>query len=122
MTIVSKNGLQMMLEDASAEKRSHIVGRACVVLFDRQTKDEKVTNTTNNHNNVGFTGADARSGSLTAKYYLKHKKLLEWQVERWMKMQKSGYARLCKYHKQLNEAAAAKAAKAHMIKRMKEEG
>ena len=59
---------------------------------------------------MGFSGADGKSGSLTAKYFLKHGTLLDWQVERWMKPQRNGYARLCKYHRQLDQIAVAKKA------------
>ena len=110
MTIVSQNSLQLMLEAASPEKRVAIIGRALVALFNRQTETEKTINDTTQWNKVGFSGADGKSGSLTAKYYLKHGTLLDWQVERWMKPQRNGYARLCKYHKQLNEIATRKMA------------
>lgn len=110
-TIVSKDSLKDMLMNAPEDKRVRIIGRALVALFDRQTRDEQATNDTKEHNNVGFTGGDARGGSLTAKYFLKHGKLESWQVERWMKVGKSGYPRLCKYHKQLDAIAKAKAAK-----------
>lgn len=111
--IVTAQSLNEMIVKADAEKRVHIIGRALVALFDRQTKDEKVLNDTNRWNMVGFSGADAKSGSLTAKYYLKHKTLLEWQIDRWMKTQRNGLPRLCKYWKQLNEIAVEKAATQH---------
>lgn len=109
-TIVTRNSLQHMLDAASPEKLQAIVGRALVALFDRQTRDEKAINDTQVWNAVGFSGADGKSGSLTAKYYLKHKKLEDWQVARWTKKGKNGFARLCKYHKQLNDIAEHKAA------------
>ena len=60
-------------------------------------------------NGIGFTGADAFSGTMTAKYFLKHNKLESWQVDKWLKQDKKGYPRLCKYHKQINEEANKKA-------------
>ena len=54
-------------------------------------------------NGNGFTGCDARSGSITAKYYLKYKTLQDWQLERWLEKN-----RICRYHRQLNEIAIAK--------------
>jgi hypothetical protein len=90
-----------------------VIGRALIALLENQTRDEQYSNATTNHNNIGFTGADARSGSLTAKYFRKHGKLLDWQIDRWTKPGSNGYPRLCKYWKQLNEAAEAKAAKAN---------
>ena len=107
---VTRESLQAMINTASREKQVAIVGRACVALFNRQTRDEQASNDTRNWNSVGFSGADGKSGSLTAKSYLKHKTLLDWQVDRWLKPSKNGYARICKYAKQLNEIAEEKAA------------
>jgi hypothetical protein len=107
MTIVTKDSLQSMLDNPRI--RTHVVGRALVVLFENQTKDEQVMATTNKDNGVGFTGSDAFSGTLTAKYYMKHGILLDWQVEKWTKAGKNGYARLCKYWRQLDTRAQTKA-------------
>jgi hypothetical protein len=111
MTIVTRTSLQTMIDQADDIKVQHVIGRALVALFQRQTESEKSTNDTHNENDIGFSGADAKSGSLTAKYYLKHKKLEQWQIEKWTKRSKNGYARLTKYHKQLNDVAVRKAAK-----------
>lgn len=108
--IITKDGLQQMLDQADHSRRVHIVGRALVVLFNNQTKDEQQTQRTIMHNGIGFTGADAHSGCLTAKCYLANKTLQDWQLEKWLRRDKSGYARICKYHAQLNEAAERKAA------------
>ena len=108
MAKVTRKTLQAMLDNNNPEYVAAVIGRALVVLFNNQTRDEKSMNTTNQDNGIGFTGADAHSGSITAKYYIKHKTLMDWQVERWTKPAASGYARLAKYHKQLNAAAEAK--------------
>jgi hypothetical protein len=110
IAIVTRENLQQMLDNADTQRRIQIVGRALVVLFNRQTEVEQQTNETNNLNGVGFTGADGHSGCLTAKSFLKNRTLADWQVERWLKKDKNGFARLVKYHKQLNEAAEAKRA------------
>lgn len=89
----------------------HAIGRALVHLFNRQTEAEQRVNDTHIWNEMGFTGADGRAGCITAKYYLKHGALLDWQVERWTKLGRSGYARIAKYWKQINEEAEKKAAK-----------
>lgn len=108
--IVTKESLVKLLQDERLQQ--HVVGRALVALFDRQTRDEQATNDTRNHNTVGFSGADAKSGSLTAKFYLKHQYLEPWMVERWVRPSgKSQQPRLCKYVRQLNEIAAEKAAR-----------
>ena len=105
MAIVTRKSLQAMLNNDNPEYVVQVIGRALVVLFNNQTRDEQVMNTTNQDNGIGFTGADAHSGSITAKYFIKHKTLLNWQIDRWTKPTASGYARLAKYHKQLNAAA-----------------
>lgn len=110
--IVTKESLQSMLDEANQAKRVQIIGRALVIMFNNQTAAEQSANTTDNHNGVGFTGADAHSGCLGAKSFLKHKNLLDWQVDMWMKLSKSGYSRICKYHAQINEAAVKKAEQA----------
>lgn len=83
-----------------------MVGRA---LLTRQTDSEVADNATKVYNNIGFTGADARSATLTAKYFMKHGTLQDWQIERWTKQNKNGVMRLVKYAKQLNEIAIEKA-------------
>ena len=108
--IVTKDSLQKLIDNAPAEMLPHVVGKALVGLFDRQTADEKAVNSTNVNNSMGFTGADAKSGSLTARSYLKNKNLLQWQIDRWTKKNANGYSRLAKYHSQLNEIAIRKAA------------
>lgn len=41
--------------------------RGVVAIYEKQTADEKNTDSTNRTNGVGFTGADARFGSSIAK-------------------------------------------------------
>jgi hypothetical protein len=106
--IVTKDSLQNMLNNPNPVYVMHVIGRALVALFAYQTGDEQKTNNTKEYNNVGFTGADGKGGSLTAKSYMKHGKLEPWQVERWTKRGKNGYSRLCKYHNQLNYIAEQK--------------
>lgn len=107
--IVTRESLQAMLDQADTVKRQHIVGRALVALFERQTQAEQADNQTKEDNGVGFAGCDSKSGSITAKTYLKKKELQDWQVERWMKRGANGFARICKYAGQLNEIALNKA-------------
>jgi hypothetical protein len=109
--IVTRQSLQAMLDQADEQRRQQIIGRALVVLFERQTEAEKQTNDTKEDNGVGFAGCDAKSGTLTAKYFLKHRALLDWQVEKWLKRGSNGFYRICKYAGQLNEAAVARAAR-----------
>ncbi|MDV7400457.1 hypothetical protein RZS08_54080, partial [Arthrospira platensis SPKY1] len=55
------------------EVAMHAIGRALVHLLNRQTREEAASNTTRNYNLRGFTPADARQGSIHAKYYIKHR-------------------------------------------------
>lgn len=108
--VITKASLTQMIETASEEKRAHIIGRACVALFKYQTLAEQATNDTRVDNGEGFTGADAFCGSLTAKYYMKHRTLQDWQVAKWTKVNKNGTMRIAKYWAQLARAAEEKTA------------
>ena len=105
--LVTKESLVELL-NSSKEKQIQVVGRALVALFNRQVEDEKTTNDTKYRNGVGFSPSDAKSGTLTAKYFLKHKTLLEWQVEKWLARTPSGFPKIAKYSRQLNEVALEK--------------
>lgn len=87
----------------------HAIGRALVHLLRRQTDFEAVHNVTKNLNERGFAPADARRGCIAAKYYIKHKKLEDWQLDFWRKPNRRGVPRLAKYWAQLAEEAAKKA-------------
>ena len=105
--LVTKESMIEMLNDPKI--RIKCIGRALVALLSRQVEDEKRSAETKLHNGLGFQPADAYSGTLTAKYFLKHKTLLDWQVEKWMKPTgKKGLPRLVKYSRQLNEIALEK--------------
>ena len=106
--IVTRESIQKMLENPNKDYVKAVVGRALVAIFNNQTESEKSANSTDVDNGIGFSGADARSGTLTAKSYLKNRTLADWQVERWTKPSKNGFARLTKYAKQLNAIAEAK--------------
>ena len=111
MAIVTRDSLTKMLNEDSLFSTMHVVGRALVVLLNNQTADEQANNVTSHSNGYGFTGADAYSGTITAKYYLSHKRLEEWQIALWTRKNGRGVPRLAKYHAQLNVAAEEKAVK-----------
>ena len=90
--------------------QKYVIGRALVVLFKRQTADEQEAHATNQHNNIGFAGCDAKAGSFAAKSFMKRGTLLDFQYDYWMKESATGYPRFVKYHRQLNEIAMEKAA------------
>lgn len=105
---VTKEYIESYLSNNSRDRCAHFLGRALVVMFRNQTADEQATNETREHNGVGFTGADAHSGTISAKYYLKHGTLQDWQIERWLKRNANGTMRIAKYWRQLDEAAKLK--------------
>lgn len=112
--LVTRQSLQLMINQAQAtndqQRLADIIGRALVVLFERQTASEQRRNDTENRNDVGFSSNDGKSGCITAKSYLKHRTLQDWQVQEWTREWRgTGYAKICKYARQLNEAAVEKA-------------
>jgi len=108
---ITKQSIENMILTADPAKRAHIIGRACVALFKRQTEVEKQENSANTHNNRGFCKADAREGCLTDKSYIKNKNLQDWQVEQWLTPNVKGVLRIVKYWAQLAEEAETRAAK-----------
>lgn len=103
--LVTKEFLKTKL----AENPTLVIGRALVAIFNNQTAEERAHNTTKFHNGVGFTGTDGRIGAITAKYYLKHKRLEDWQIKNWLKPTgKNQEPRILKYAEQLNRIANAK--------------
>ena len=106
--IVTRDTIATMLRNPNRRYVEAVVGRALVALLQRQTEDEQRSNDTHVHNSIGFSGADARSGSLTAKSFIKNGGLVDWQLDKWTKLAKNGYPRLAKYAKQLNEIALEK--------------
>jgi hypothetical protein len=110
-SIVTRESLQMMLNNTNPVYVQKVVGRALVALLQRQTEEERAENTTKVHNSIGFTGSDGHSGCLTAKYFMKHGKLEDWMVQNWTKIGSKGTSRLTKYHAQLNQIAVEKQSK-----------
>ena len=108
MAIVTRDSIKTMLENPNRAYRQAVIGRALIVLLKNQTADEQVSNETKEDNGIGFTGADARAGSLTAKFWIKHQRLEDWMIDNWCRVGKSGFPRLAKYHRQLNAVAKAK--------------
>lgn len=83
----------------------HAIGRALVHLYNRQTTLEKATDSTQTHNLMGFTGADAHSGSKSARYYKARGHLQDWVIEMWLKPNVKGVPRIVKYWAQIAEEA-----------------
>ena len=109
----------MTLEQYSMNKQAIInllqtndkaIARALVVLNERQTVDERCSETTKHHNGIGFTGADAKLGTSMAQFYNRRGYLTEKQLAYWKKPNVRGVWRICKYAGQLLEIAQAKSA------------
>ena len=100
---VTRDSLQQMVNNTNPKYVQAVIGRALVAIFKRQTENEQNNNDTHVANNIGFSGSDARSGSLTAKFFLKHKRLEDWMIEKWTKRGQNGFSRITKYARQLNE-------------------
>jgi len=102
MAIVTHYSISKMLTNDNPAYVQAVIGRALVVLLNNQTTNEQDNNVTTVSNSIGFTAADAYTGCVTAKYWLKHKHLKIWMVNKWTKVDKHGRPRLAKYHRQLN--------------------
>lgn len=107
--LVTKESM-ISLMNKSQEMKVKVIGRALVALLSRQDADERQAAQTHLHNGIGFTPSDAYSGTITAKYFLKHGTLLEWQVQKWENPTATGIPRIAKYSRQLNEIANEKLA------------
>lgn len=92
--------------------RDKAVCRALVHLYNRQTRDEQISENTRYHNERGFTPADARMGTSMAEFYMRNGYLSSKQVAYWRRPNKKGVPRLAKYWRQLSEEAQKKAAQA----------
>ena len=86
------------------------IARALVVLNERQTLSEQSSESTINHNGVGFTPADARMGTSMALFFASRGYLTPKQLAYWKKPNVRGVWRICKYAGQLLEIANQKAA------------
>lgn len=106
--VVTRDSLRVMLRNDNIQYVDTVIGRALLALLKRQTADEQRAADTRVWNAVGFSSADAKSGTLTAKAFAKNGYLLDWQRNKWLKPAPNGYPRLCKYAKQLNEIALEK--------------
>lgn len=86
------------------------VGRALVVLRNRQTADEQISESTKHHNNRGFRPCHARMGTSMANFFERAGYLTPRQVAYWRAKEKTGKMRIAIYWRQLMEEAERKAA------------
>lgn len=89
--------------------RVHAVGKALVHLFNRQTEEEQLCETTNRNNGIGFTGAHGEIGTSMAKFYMSRGFLTPKQIDYWQRpVGKLNRPRILMYKKQLLEEAIKK--------------
>lgn len=87
------------------------VGRALIVLRNRQTADEQSSETTKHLNGRGFRPCHARMGTSMASFFERRGYLTTKQVNYWRAKMADGNSRIEIYARQLLEEAAAKAAR-----------
>ncbi len=90
------------------QKNDKSIGRALIVLSERQTMDEQSSEQTRYNNGVGFTPADARMGTSMASFFKFKGYLSPKQLSYWKRPNKKGVPRICKYAGQLLEIAQEK--------------
>lgn len=106
--MVTKDSVKEMLSNSNPLYVQAVIGKGLLVMYNNQTEEEQCNASTKENNGIGFTGFDAKSGTLTALFYKRHKRLESWMISKWLKLDKKGYPRLCKYHRQLNNATILK--------------
>lgn len=95
------------LRDKIAEQPERVIARALIAIYERQTSDEQQGAYTRLRNGIGFTGGDAELGTRCAKAALAGK-LEPWMVKIWSSVTRTGFPKICKYARQLNEIAEEK--------------
>lgn len=109
---VTREWIDNYINTQPDHKVSNMVGRALVALYNRQTPDERQTETATHDNHRGFDAFDAKQGTEAAQYFIKYGCFyLKWQWQQWTRKNKRGIPRIAKYAKQLNEVAEEKRAK-----------
>ncbi len=96
------------IRDKVAISPEVVIGRALLAIFNNQEPEEQDAEATTLLNNIGFTAFDAELGTKCAKYFQEHKALEHWMVNVWRKPDTTGYPRIARYHRQLNDIAVSK--------------
>ncbi len=86
------------------------VARALLVLNERQTQDEQVSENTRHLNGMGFRPCHARMGTSMAKQLLRNGTLSPKQLAYWRVTDRTGTMRIAVYATQLLKVAEAKQA------------
>lgn len=106
MELTKENIVKLLSENDRA------IGRALMVLTERQTFDERQNQDTKYSNGIGFTPADAKVGVSMGQQFKERNFLTVKQVAYWRKPNNKGVMRIAKYWKQLIDAAKEKQAAA----------
>lgn len=85
--------------------------RALIVLTERQTEDERISEETKLNNGRGFRPCHARMGTSMAKFYSRNQYLTPKQIAYWRTLDKTGKMRIAIYAGQLLEVAQMKSQK-----------
>lgn len=104
MELTKENIVKLLSENDQA------IGRALMVLTDRQTFDEREAKDTKYRNGVGFTPADSKMGVSMGLQFKERNSLSAKQIAYWRKPNAKGVMRVSKYWKQLIDAAKEKQA------------
>ena len=108
---ITKTWMQNKINSAKARNDQlfliHFVGRALLVLLSNQTSEEQKEGSVREANGYGFCTYESEIGTSHAKYYQQKKFLTEKQYNFWL-AEREGFARICKYYRQLNIAAQEK--------------
>lgn len=90
--------------------------RALIVLNDRQTQDERVSEHTRYLNKQGFNAAHAKRGTSMVKFFNTRGYLTDAQIAWWRGKDARGNMRIGLYANQLLDAAKLKIAAQQMVK------
>ena len=71
----TKESIKSLIESSNPVTARKAIERGVIAIYERQTADEKSTETTRHHNHVGFQACDARRGSYYAKWVISGKHL-----------------------------------------------
>jgi len=94
------------------ETDKRAVARALLVLNERQTHDEQMSQNTRYLNGRGFRPCHARRGTSMAQFFRQRGYLTDSQIEYWRQRDRTGAMRIGIYWAQLLEEAELKKARA----------
>jgi len=91
------------------------VQRAVVVVFERQTQEEKAQEVSCRENGIGFNKPDARQGSKMARWILSGKNLTGWHLKKAFEMMPKYWKQIATEINQKGEARVVSKQKQHQL-------